>query len=111
MITHDYGWGLWLIIICMGLVTIANRSLFVVCSQWIELPRILRSTLKYTPASALAAIAVPEVFIQQGVLDFSWHNYYLIASIVGLILSFLVRNTLAAIIGGMLVLYALRYFN
>jgi branched-subunit amino acid transport protein len=104
----SYGWGLWLIIIGMAVVTILNRSTFILLSGKFSLPPKVQRALKYAPASALAAIAMPDIFLSNGHIDVSLDNIRLIAGLFGFTIAVLARSTLPAIIGGMLMLHALQ---
>jgi len=106
----SYGWGLWLIIIGMAAVTILNRAGFILLSGKFSLPPKVQRALKYAPAAALAAIAMPDIFMSHGQIDVSLSNIRLIAGLFGFAIAVFARSTLPAIIGGMLMLHALNYF-
>lgn len=103
-----YGWTLWLIIGGMAFVTIMNRAGFILLSGKFSLPPAVQRALKYAPAAALAAIAVPDIFMSHGRIDVSLENVRLIAGLFGFTIAVLARSTLPAILGGMLVLHALQ---
>ncbi|HEY4373585.1 MAG TPA: AzlD domain-containing protein [Burkholderiales bacterium] len=103
----EYGWGLWLIILGMAAVTILNRAGFILLSGKLSLPPKVQRALKYAPAAALSAIAMPDLFIAHGQIDISLDNVRLIAGLFGFTIAVLARSTLPAIIGGMLALHAL----
>ena len=105
---HDYGWTLWLIILGMAAVTILNRAGFILLSGRFSLPPKVQRALKYAPAAALAAIAMPDIFTYHGHLDVSLENTRLIAGLFGFSIAVLARSTMPAIIGGMLALHALQ---
>lgn len=107
---HSYGWTLWLIIIGMTVVTILNRAGFILLSGRFSLPPKVQRALKYAPAGALAAIAMPDIFMSHGHLDVSLDNVRLIAGLFGFTIAVLMRSTIGAIAGGMLALHALQYF-
>jgi len=104
----SYGWTLWLIIGGMAFVTILNRAGFILLSGKFTLPPRVQRALKYAPAGALAAIAVPDIFMSQGHIDVSFENVRLIAGLFSFSIAVLARSTLPAIIGGMLALHALQ---
>ena len=107
---HDYGWTLWLIIFGMAAVTILNRAGFILLSGRFSLPPRVQRALKYAPAAALAAIAMPDIFTSHGHLDVSLENTRLIAGLFGFSIAVLARSTMPAIIGGMLALHALQHW-
>lgn len=104
----SYGWTLWLIIIGMAAVTILNRAGFILLSGKFSLPPKVQRALKYAPAAALAAIAMPDIFMSHGHVDISLDNVRLIAGLFGFAIAVFARSTLPAIIGGMLALHALQ---
>jgi branched-subunit amino acid transport protein len=104
----SYGWTLWLIIAGMAFVTIMNRAGFILLSGKFSLPAAVQRALKYAPAGALAAIAVPDIFMSHGQIDVSLDNVRLIAGLFGFAIAVLARSTMPAIIGGMLALHALQ---
>ena len=106
----SYGWTLWLIIGGMAAVTILNRAGFIILSGKFTLPPSVQSALKYAPAGALAAIAVPDIFLAHGHIDVSLDNARLYAGLFGFGIAVLMRSTLPGIVGGMLALHALQYF-
>jgi len=103
-----YGWTLWLIIAGMAFVTILNRAGFILLSGKFSLPPRVQRALKYAPAGALAAIAVPDIFMSHGHIDVSFDNIRLIAGLFGFTIAVLARSTFPAIVGGMLMLHALQ---
>ncbi len=103
------GWYLWLVVAGMALVTIVNRATLIVFAGRFNLPPIVQNSLRYAPAAALAAIAVPELFITNGAIDVSIHNAKLIAGMVSFGVALVWRSTILAIVGGMLVLHALEW--
>jgi branched-subunit amino acid transport protein len=104
---HEYGWTLWLIILGMAAVTILNRAGFILLSGRLGLPPKVQRALKYAPAAALAAIAMPDIFTMHGHLDISLDNTRLIAGLFGFSIAVLARSTMLAIVCGMLALHAL----
>ena len=58
--------GLWGIIAGMALVTYLNRAGLLLLSDRFMLPRSGHGALKYAPASALAAIVVPDLLSPAG---------------------------------------------
>ena len=106
-----YGWGLWGIIAGMALVTYLNRAALLVLSERFVLPPSWQSALKYAPASALAAIAVPDLLAPAGTLDLSLDNVRLCAGLAGVAVTVLMRSTLAGIVGGMLALHAMLWIG
>ena len=104
----SYGWHLWLVVGGMAFVTILNRAGLILLSGRFTLPPGLQASLRYAPAAALAAIAVPELFLgSEGQIDISIHNVKLIAGLSGVAIAMMWRSTVPAIVGGMMVLHGL----
>ncbi|MBL8384282.1 MAG: AzlD domain-containing protein [Burkholderiales bacterium] len=103
-----YGWTLWVVIAGMALVTYFNRAGPLIFSGRFVLPPSWQAALKYAPASALAAIAIPELFAPAGSIDLSLGNPRLYAGFIGLAVAALLRSTLGGIAAGMLALHALQ---
>jgi branched-subunit amino acid transport protein len=102
------GWYLWLVIAGMALITIINRAGMILLAGKFDLPPALRSALRFAPPAALAAIAVPDLFLIAGQLSFAWNNPRLLAGVIGFALAVMTRSTMLAIIGGMIALHGLQ---
>lgn len=105
----SYGWTLWLVIIGMAVVTYLNRAGPLIFSRRFVLPASWQAALKFAPASALAAIVVPELFAPAGSIDVSVANPRLYAGLIGLAVAALLRSTLGGIAAGMMALHALQW--
>jgi hypothetical protein len=106
-----YGWGLWGIIAGMALVTYLNRAGLLLLSERFMLPRSWQGALKYAPASALAAIVVPDLLAPGGRIDISIDNFRLIAGLAAIGVTVVLRSTFAGIVGGMLALHAILWLR
>ena len=104
----DYGWTLWAIIAGMAVMTYVNRAALLVLSDRFVLPPAWQRALRYAPAAALSAIAVPDLFVHQGQIDVSFDNARLIAGLVGLGVALVQRSSVLAIVAGMVVLHGLQ---
>lgn len=103
----SYGWGLWGIIAGMAAVTYLNRACLLLLAGRFMLPPAWQAALKYAPASALAAIVVPDLLAPTGSLDLTLGNVRLFAGLAGVAVTVALRSTLAGIVGGMLALHAM----
>ena len=104
----DYGWTLWGVIGGMAVVTIMNRAGLIVLAHRFILPQGLQRALRYAPVSALAAIVVPDLFLQHGQIDVSIDNVRLVAGLIGLSIALLTRSAVLAIAVGMVLLHGLQ---
>ena len=105
---NNYGWSLWLIIAGMAIGTIINRAALIMLAGRFDLPPAVQASLRFAPAAALAAIVVPELFVQHGQIDLSIHNLKLLAGLAGFAIAMLTRNTVLAIACGMAALHGAR---
>ncbi len=104
----EYGWALWGIILGMAAVTYLNRAALFVVSDRFQLPPGWQRALRFAPAAALSAIAIPDLFLHQGQIDVSLDNIRLIAGLGGLMIAVLTHSSVLAITVGMLVLHGLQ---
>ena len=101
------GWAIWLVIAGMAVGTIVNRAGLIMLAGRFDLPPAVQAALRFAPAAALAAIVVPEVFVQHGQIDLSLHNVKLLAGLAGFAIAMLTRNTILSIAAGMLALHGM----
>ena len=102
---------LWLTIIGIGLITFAYRFSLIFLMERIRLPGWIVRALRFVPVAALTAITVPELIVQQGVLDFTWHNPRLLAGIVAILIAWRTQSVLLTIALGMACLYGLQWLG
>jgi len=91
----------FLTILGMLLVTYLPRLLPVWLLAKRNLPRVVMIWLRYVPAAVLAAMLFPALIIQDGVLDVSLSNLYLLAFIPTLLVAWKTRSLFGAVITGM----------
>lgn len=100
--------NLWLVVIGMGLVTVAIRLSMILLSGRVKIPAIVQQGLKYVPPAVLSAIIVPEMLRPGGVLDVSFSNDRLLAGLVAMLVAWRTKNVLLTIGLGMVVLWVLQ---
>lgn len=98
----------WLVIIFLTIATVIDRSAFWVVGHHINLPKRVQEALRYAPACALAAIIVPDLFVNADQIDISISNPKLIAGILATLFFLWRRNMLMTIVLGMAVFTAAR---
>lgn len=96
--------------ICLSLGTYLTRSLFLVFFQKHKLPDKIVNGLKYLPIGIFTALIVPAIFMPGGVVDFSIHNYHIIALVVLVVVLYFTKMGVLSIVAGMTVLMILNYF-
>lgn len=99
---------IWLIIILGGLLTYLIRLSFIALYGRVEMPDLMRRSLRFIPPAVLSAIIFPELFVRSGQVDISLGNLRLIAGIVAILVAWKTRNTLLTIIIGMATLLVLQ---
>lgn len=100
---------IWLTIVCLAIATAITRSSFWVIGEHITIPPRVQGMLRYAPVCALAAIIGPDLVMDaQGTVEFSVHNYKLIAGVAAIAYYLMRRSMLETIVVGMLCFTALR---
>lgn len=100
---------IWLTIIAMTCATAITRSSFWVIGGHVTIPTRVQGMLRYAPVCALAAIIGPDLLLDpQGSVEFSFHNYKLIAGVAAVVYYLARRSMLETIVFGMVCFTALR---
>src|SRR4051794_4530465 len=99
---------LWVTIIIIGIITFALRLSFIALLGGRDLSEGMWRALRLVPAAVLAAIIVPDLFIQNGALDISLSNSRLIAGVLAALVAWRTRNILLTICAGMAALLLLQ---
>jgi branched-subunit amino acid transport protein len=98
----------FLAIVALGGITVLTRCFFFISSKPWHLPHWAQRGLLYAPIAALAAVVVPEVVTNQGVLIDTWKDARLFAAAAGMAWFFRKRSVLGTIVCGMAVYLPLR---
>jgi branched-subunit amino acid transport protein len=61
-------------------LTIVTRGFFFLSRREVPFPAWLRQGLRYAPLAALAAVVVPEIVMQHGQVNVTWHDARLYAA-------------------------------
>lgn len=83
-----------LMIFSMAAVVFISRHLLLEPKLPLRLSKNTQTFLSYSAPAVLTAIFAPIVFVQEGKLDLSLDNSYLICAVVATVLAFVTRNTL-----------------
>ena len=97
-----------LIVLGLTLLTVVTRGFFFLTEREIPIPEWLTQGLRYAPLAALAAVVVPEVVMQDGLLIHTWQDARLFAAAAGAAWYAWRRSILGTILMGMAVLLPLR---
>jgi branched-subunit amino acid transport protein len=98
----------WITIGLLLVATIVTRCSFFIFGNAVKLPPKVQHALRYAPAAALAAIVAPDLVLNGGALDLTWHNPKLFAGIGAAAFFLATRRLLGTIIVGMVLFTALR---
>ncbi|WP_263080805.1 AzlD domain-containing protein [Endozoicomonas sp. Mp262] len=100
---------IWLLLGLMALITFSNRyALFSPRFKFSVGPK-LQSLLKYTAPAVLTALWVPIVFIRNEQLDLQINNPYLIAGVVTIATSLLLKKPLVTVMLGITIFMVLSH--
>jgi branched-subunit amino acid transport protein len=98
----------WIIFLLIGLGTFALRLSFIELYGTLRIPALLRRALAYVPASVLAALVLPAVFIQDRDAGLDWTNPQIPAAVLAGLVAWRTRSTLLTLGVGMGALWVLR---
>ncbi len=98
----------WLTILACGIVTFLIRLSFIAIHGRVVMPLWFTRALTFVPIAVLSAITLPEILIQNDVLNFSPLNPRLIAGIVAVFVAWRTKNVLVTIAVGMVVLFVMQ---
>jgi len=101
--------NLWIIIIIIGLLTLAIRLSFIVLFGVVEVPPLLSRALRFVPAAVLSAIILPELLLRDGQLAIGLGNDRLLAGAVAIGVAWGTKNVLLTIAAGMAVFIGLGF--
>ena len=102
---------IWLMIICMGLVTYLERGSFVLFLGNRKFPERVERSLRLVPPAVLAALVTPAFLFRDDAIDFSLGNYRLLAGVVAALAAWWSKNVIVTILMGMATLWLLQYFS
>ena len=100
--------NVWLLLICMGLVTYAIRLSMIGLIGRVSVPPIIQWALCLVPPAVLSAIIFPELLMPGGTLDLSLGNLRLLAGTLAAAVAWRTRNVLLTIGVGMVALWVLQ---
>jgi branched-subunit amino acid transport protein len=104
----DWSWGLLLVLVGLGLITLLTRGFFLFPEREWPLPPWLRQGLRYAPLAAVAAVVAPEVVMSQGQVITTLRDARLYGAAVALLFFAWRRNILGTMLAGMAVFLPLR---
>ncbi|QXI30775.1 AzlD domain-containing protein [Pseudomonas vanderleydeniana] len=101
--------ALWGVFLAVGVGTFALRLCFIeIHGRW-RIPSLLSRSLRYVPASVLAALVLPAVVYPAGHGEFVLNNPQMPAAIIAAGVAWFTRSTLLTLGVGMAALWAFKY--
>lgn len=98
--------NLWVLIIIIGSLTFIGRMSFLVLFGQRDMPKWALTALQYVPVTALTALAMPAIILNDGAVDVSF-NAKIIAGLVAVFIAWRTKNLLLTIVLGMLTFWIL----
>ena len=102
------GWGLWLTMLAMGVITFVLRASFIALSGRFRLPPALARALRFVPAAVLSAIVVPALVFQEGRLELTLGNEKLLAGLLAGVVAWATKSVIWTLLAGMAALWTLQ---
>ena len=98
-----------LVTIGMVLATFMTRAALLLVGQRFKLSPHVEAALRFAPVCALAVLIVPEVVVQEGVVNLSLANPRMAAALAATAFLLWKRSMIGCIIVGLLVITAFRF--
>lgn len=92
-------------------ITILLKTVPITFLQGGSLPSLFKIWLDYVPVAVMAALVGPDIFINDGKLDFSASNLFLMVSIPTLLVAILSKNYFITIAVGIALVIGARWFG
>ena len=101
----------YLLLATVGIIvaTFSTRATLLLVPRFKLSPR-LEAGLRFAPVCALAVLVAPAVVVQDGAVNLSFTNPYLVAALAATAFFLWTRSMVACIVIGMLVVTAFRFF-
>jgi branched-subunit amino acid transport protein len=100
--------NLWLITVCMGVVTYLIRLSLIALLGRVDVPPLVQRGLRFVPPAVLSAIIFPELLRPSGTFALSLSNVRLLAGVLAALIAWRTKNVLLTIAVGMVALWLLR---
>jgi branched-subunit amino acid transport protein len=101
---------IWIVMIAVGLLTYATRLSFTLLLEHWQPPEIVQRALRYVPVAVLTAIFLPEILMNDSVVDISLGNPRLIAGLVAILVAWRSKSALWTIAAGMAAFWLLTIY-
>ena len=97
-----------LVTVGMVLATFLTRAALLLVGQRLKLSPRVESALRFAPVCALSVLVVPEILLQEGTVNISATNPYLMGALAATAVVLWKRSMVGCIVVGMLVITAFR---
>jgi len=103
--------NIYMVLVTVGIVlaTFTTRATLLLVPRFKLSPRV-EAGLRFAPVCALAVLVVPGVVVQDGAVNLTFTNSYLVAALAATAFFLWTRSMVACIVVGMLVVTAFRFF-
>lgn len=99
------------IIMAMAAVTFFTRFASLILLHHTGIPAWFEKWLKHVPVGILTALIMPSILVQQGQINLSLHNHYLVAGIIAAIVAYKSRSAILTMGLGMGAMFMLRWIK
>jgi branched-subunit amino acid transport protein len=72
------------------------------------MPDLIQRALKFVPPAVFTAVFLPELFLNDGILNFSLGNTRLLSGLLAILVAWRTKNVTLTIVVGMLTLWILQ---
>ncbi len=103
--------NIYMLLVTLGIVlaTFTTRATLLLVPRFKLSPRV-EAGLRFAPVCALSVLVVPGVVVEDGAVNLSFTNPYLVAALAATTFFLWTRSMVACIAVGMLVVTAFRFF-
>jgi len=101
--------NIWLLIFSVAVLSYLLKGSFLIFGSKLTLPASFDRIFRYIPAAVLAALVGPAFVKNDGVVDYSFSNPYLLAGLLAIIIAVRTKSILGTLIAGMFALWFFRW--
>jgi len=102
--------NLWFLIVSLIMLVFLLRASFLLFGTKLELSEGFDRVFRFVPAAILAALVGPAFVKNEGVIDYSFTNPFLLAGLVSVLVAGRTKSIPITLITGMLCLWLFKWF-
>lgn len=91
----------WILILSMAVLTFLPRYLPFVLAGKVKFSPVVSQALSFVPIAVLTVIVVQTAFVREGVLEVTFQNHHMLASLVAFFTAVISRHMFLTIIVGL----------